>query len=194
MAASLGLCFAVTPYFILIGILPLLLMESLGVSIGNYAFYQGSIVGLFSALSFSTPWILSHFNLNTVVRYSILASTLSLSLAFILSLFVPDSPLLITGLMWVYVLGIVIPPTMMFVRAMEMFGHLRGCASSLIQSLRMLSMSVGTALAGALYDGSFRPVALVMLLFMFVAVPLMVMVFRKHSETDMLAESMPSMH
>jgi MFS transporter, DHA1 family, multidrug resistance protein len=180
MSAALGMCFVVTPYFVLIGILPLLFMEQLGVSIGNYAFYQGSIVGLFSALSLSIPWILSSFDINKVARLSTIASVLSLAVSFVLSFIVPDNPLLITALMWVYVLGIVVPSTVMFVRAMDMFDHLRACASSMIQSLRMLSMAAGTALAGAMYDGSFRPVVFVMLVFMLLSVPMLVMVFRKH--------------
>lgn len=192
MSAALGMCFSITPYFVLIGILPLLFMEELGVSIGNYAFYQGSIVGLFSVLSLSIPWFLARFDLNKIAWISVVLSVLSLGGACILSVMVSDDPLLISAFMWVYVVGIVIPPTMMFAQAMDMFGDLKACASSLIQSLRMLSMSVGTALAGAMYDGSFKPVALVMFIFILLSVPMMMVVFKKNK--PVLSESLPALH
>lgn len=192
MSAALGMCFSITPYFVLIGILPLLFMEELGVSIGNYAFYQGSIVGLFSVLSLSIPWFLARFDLNKIAWISVVLSVLSLGGACILSVLVSDDPLLISAFMWVYVVGIVIPPTMMFAQAMDMFGDLKACASSLIQSLRMLSMSVGTALAGAMYDGSFKPVALVMFVFILLSVPMTMVVFKKNK--PVLGDSLPAMH
>lgn len=194
MTAVLALCFSITPYFILIGILPLLFMEQLKVSIDQYAFYQGSIVGLFSILSLCIPMILSRFNTRKVVAVSTVLSLGALMLAFVMSVFVSDSPLLITGLMWIYVVGIVVPPTMMFATAMDMFPSLRACASSLIQSVRMLSMSLGTALAGAFYDGQFRPVALVMLAFMVLAVPMIVLAMKRRSDTPLETDALPAMH
>ncbi len=82
LASAFGLCFSVAPYFVLIGILPLLFMEALGVSINEYAFYQGSIVGFFSALSLGFPYVLSRFNIAQVVRLSsILAMAIGTALA-----------------------------------------------------------------------------------------------------------------
>lgn len=178
MTAVLGLCLSITPYFILIGILPLLFMEELQVSIHQYAFYQGSIVGLFSVLSLSIPLVMARFNLMKIVRLSTIAAVGGLSLSFVATWFFPDMPLLITAFMWVYVLGIVVPPTMMFASAMDMFPNLRACASSLIQSMRMLSMSVGAAVSGTFYDGSFRPVALVMVIFIVLSIPMTLMATR----------------
>lgn len=179
MVAVLALCFSVTPYFVLIGVLPILFMEELHVTLHGYAFYQGSIVGLFSLLSLSIPLLLTHFDINKIARMSIVVSLIALFAAWILSMSIIDYPLMITALMWVYVCGIVVPPTIMFTRAMDMFPELRASASSLIQALRMLSMSIGTAVAGMLYDGAFRSIALVMFLFMALAVPLMIIALRK---------------
>lgn len=195
MAAVLGLCFSITPYFVLIGILPLLFMEALHVSIHEYAFYQGSIVGLFSILSLMIPMILSRFDRYKIVVISTCFAVSGLALAFFASVLVPDQPLLITSLMWIYVIGIVIPPTMMFAGAMDMFPELRASASSLIQALRMLSMALGTALAGAFYDGQFKPVATVMLMFILLAIPMIWMVNKKNaSNSSTLTDVIPAMH
>lgn len=175
----LGLCLSITPYFILIGILPLLFMEELGISLNSYAFYQGSIVGMFSILSLFIPWIMARFNVNKIMISSVFLSLGSLCLAYICSLFIADNANLITLLMLFNVIGMVVPPTVMFSGAMDMYPDLRACSSSLIQSLRMLCMSLGTAIAGACYDGTFKPVALVMLAFMVLSVPFSLSVIRK---------------
>src|SRR5690606_5622210 len=129
---------------------------------------------------------------NKVVVVSTILAILGLSLAFFASVLIPDHPLLITALMWIYVTGIVIPPMMMFAGAMDMFPSLRASASSLIQALRMLSMSLGTALAGAFYDGRFQPVAIVMVLFMVMALPMIWMVIRKNPVE--IGGALPAMH
>lgn len=189
MSAVLGCCFAVTPYFILIGILPLLFMESLGVSINSYAFYQGSIVGLFSLVSISVPWILARFTLKNVIRVSMTLAIGGLSVALVLSMLMPDMPELITALMCIYAVGIVVPPTMLFSNAMDMFPELRASASSLIQSIRMLSMSLGTALAGFIYNGTFMPVIFVMTTLLILSVPMTIASLRRR---EIAGDSMPS--
>jgi len=194
MAAVLGLCFSVTPYFVLIGILPLLLMEQLGIPINQYAFYQGSIVGLFSALSLSLPWMLKRFDLNKLVCYSTILSMGALFASFVMSLIFADSPLAITALMWIYVIGIVGPSTIMFSGAMDMFPELRASASSLIQAMRMLSMALGTALAGALYNGTFASISIVLVLFMTLSIPAITMAFRKRGGVSMAPEVVQVVH
>lgn len=194
MIAVMALCFSITPYFVLIGILPLLFMEALHVSIHEYAFYQGSIVGLFSILSLAMPLVLVKFDRMKIVFWSTLSAVTGLTLAFVSSILLPDHPLMITSFMWIYVIGIVVPPTMMFVHAMDMFPRLRASASSLIQSMRMLSMALGTALAGAFYDGSFRPVAIVLLSFMLLAVPMLWLGMRKQVAGADIGEIMHAMH
>jgi DHA1 family bicyclomycin/chloramphenicol resistance-like MFS transporter len=194
MMAALALSFAVTPYFVLIGILPLLFMEALHVSIHQYAFYQGSIVALYALLSLSMPYVLTRFDRVRVVSLSTIIATGGLVFAFLMSMIIPDHPLIITCLVWVYVIGIVVPPTMMYVQAMDMFPTLRASASALIHALRMLSMALGTALAGVLYDGSFRPVSVVMLSFMALSLPMIYLVMRKSSRSTTMDGAVSAMH
>lgn len=194
MVATLGLCFSITPYFVLIGILPLLFMEQLHVSIHEYALYQGSIVGLYSVLSLGIPFILARFDRYRVVVLSTCFAISGLGLALLASALLPDHPMMITSFMWIYVIGIVVPPTMMFAGAMDMFPALRASASSLIQALRMLSMAIGTALAGTFYDGRFLPVAMVMVLFMVLAIPMIGFMLKKNSSTTSMSDALPAMH
>lgn len=171
MSAVLGLCLTITPYFIFIGIIPLLFMEQLGVGLNEYVYYQGSVVGLFAVLSLMMPLILKMYDINKMLRMSILLSLVALVTSLVLSLTTPDNPLVITGLMWAFTVGILLPPTLMFAEAMDMHPDLRACASSLIQSVRMFCMAAGTALAGAFYNGTYTPAIAVMVLFFAAGVP-----------------------
>jgi hypothetical protein len=57
-------------------------------------------------------------------------------------------------------------------------------------------MSLGTALAGFLYQGQFRPVALIMFLFMVIAIPLIAIFMKKdRSEQSLCSDkALPVMH
>lgn len=172
MLLTLGLCFMVAAYFVFIGIIPLLFMEALSVNINSYALYQGSVVGLFALLSLTIPMVMKRFNVETLMRYSLFVSLGAGVGLCTLGLFATDHPLPITLLMCCYIVGLVLPCCVLFAEAMDMFPSLRASASSLIQSLRMLTMSLATYLAGLFYDGSFRPIGLVIMTLIVIAFPM----------------------
>jgi len=179
MFLTLGLCFMVAAYFVFIGIIPLLFMEELKVDIKSYAFYQGAVVGLFAVLSLTIPLVMDRFDVNKVMRYSLFLSLLSGIGLFLLGASVSDHPLPITLMMCAYVTGLVLPCCVLFAQAMDMFPTLRASASSLIQSLRMLTMSFATYVAGALYNGSFLPIGLVIMLLIAIAFPMIMSTIRE---------------
>lgn len=195
MMAVLGLCLAITPYFIFIGNAPHLFQRVLGLSIDSYAFYQGSVVAIFAGLSLLIPVALRKWNVVRLMGYSIIASVAALFVSFVFSVFIPDNAMLITGLMWVYTVGIVLPPTLMFSEAMDMNPSLRACSSSLIQALRMLFMAGGIALAGKLYDDRyFFPIA-VMFAFLILSLPFVISTIRRRSREGATGEiSASGMH
>jgi DHA1 family bicyclomycin/chloramphenicol resistance-like MFS transporter len=194
MFSTISCCFSITPYFVLIGIMPLLFMERLGVSLNQYAFYQGAVVGWFSILSLSVPALMSRFETKLLVWGSVVMSVLGVSLALIVSAIFPDNVNVITGCMLVYTTGIVFAPTFMFTSAMQMHPELKASASSMIQAIRMLSMAIGTAIAGYVYNGTFFPVAVVLFLFMVLSVPLTYAIMRRRVTSTTAHEPVMAMH
>lgn len=190
MTAVLGLCLSITPYFIFIGIIPLLFMEELGVTLNDYVYYQGSVVALFATLSLLIPFFMKSGNLNKMIKWSIYLSFGALGASFITSLFVRDNPLVITTFMWLFTIGITLPPTLMFAQAMDLHPELRACASSLIQSIRMLFMALGSAMAGALYNGTYLPAIGVMFFFVAASIPFSLWVVNKRGAKDSNTELM----
>jgi DHA1 family bicyclomycin/chloramphenicol resistance-like MFS transporter len=195
MGATLALCLMITPYFIFIGIVPLLFQKKLGISLDEYKYYQGSVVAVFAALSLFIPAILRRFNGNKLLRLSFVCSTVAMVASFVLSIMVPDNALAITALMWVFTAGIVLPPTLMFAEAMDMHPELRACSSSMIQSVRMLFMAIGTALAGTFYDGRYLYAVAVMLVFMLASLPFAISVLgRREKEGTKNDVAVTAMH
>jgi predicted MFS family arabinose efflux permease len=116
----------------------------------------------------------------------------ALGASLVLSVFVDDNPVMITALMLIYVVGLVVPPTLMFARAMDMHPALRASASSLIQSCRMLFMAIGTAVAGALYNDTYLAPVAVMFVFVTLSVPFAKYAMR-HAEQDASQDPAPAL-
>lgn len=187
MSLTLGLCFMVASYFVFIGIIPLLFMEKLKIDIKSYALYQGSVVGLFALLSLSIPMVMKRFNVNILMRWSLIISLAAGVSLCALGLLTPDHPLPITLLMCCYIVGMVLPCCVLFAQAMDMFPTFRASASSLIQSLRMLTMALATYFAGLLYNESFLPIGFVIMTLIVIAFPMAMKAIRERNQTDVLS-------
>lgn len=186
MFLTLSLCFMVAAYFVFIGIIPLIFMEELGVDINSYALYQGSVVALFAALSLAVPMIIKRFNVNKLMQWSIFISLFSGIGLGALGLFFSDHPLPITILMCCYIVGLVLPCSVLFAQAMDMFPELKASASSLIQSLRMLVMAIAISLAGLVYQGSFMPIGMLIMTLIVIAFPMAMSTIGQRDRSSLL--------
>jgi predicted MFS family arabinose efflux permease len=151
-------------------------------------------VGIIAILSLLLPTIMRAFNVNKLLWYSVAASTLALGTSLVLSILIPDNANIITALMWVYTVGIVMPPTLIFSDAMQMHPELRASSSSLIQAVRMLFMAVGAALAGAFYDERYLFAILVMFACMLLALPFCVSAIRRREKDGSGVRTASGMH
>ena len=143
-----GLVFLVTPYFVFIATVPFLFLEALGLEMGQYGYFQGSVAGLFAFLSLLVPFLVGRTDSRRLTLGSI---TLSLAASVLLALrgwLLPDSALGLTVLMALLVAGMVWPCSCVFAQAFESFPDLKGSACSLFSAIRMGVMA-GAARAGA---------------------------------------------
>ncbi len=62
-----ALCFFSVPYWVFIGISPLLYMENLGVSLKEFGYYQGSIALTFGLISFTRGLLIKWFGKKSVL-------------------------------------------------------------------------------------------------------------------------------
>ncbi len=159
MAATLSMSFLAACYFMFIGMAPLLFMEALGVPLKQYAFYQGSVVGAFAAVSLAIPTLMNHFNVNQMLRVSLWLSLLASVVLFAIGVSHLDHPLIITIFMSFFTAGIALPGCVLFAATMDMFPGMRASSAALFQAMRLLTMSIVTSIMGAMYNGTFLPAA-----------------------------------
>ena len=154
VAAALVPTILCAGYFAFIACSPFWYMDEMGLSVLAYAFYQGSIVAVFSLVSIFSGRLVRVFG----VRRNI---TWGLALALLGNLFMlalgglerGGTPLLVTFAMILFATGFAALYPVVFVYSLEMFPPLRGTASSLLMALRMIVVSGGVALGSLLYNG-----------------------------------------
>lgn len=155
MKITLSISALAASYFTFIGLIPFLLMDELGVTLSAYGYYQGAVVGSFAITSLSMSTLLKHMSGDSIIKWSyqlILVSATSLLLVGIMNW---DHPMTITLLMCLFGIGVAAPGSLLFARVMDLFPDLRACAASLATACRLLTMSISTSVAGALYNGRF---------------------------------------
>jgi len=173
IACMLGLCLAVSSYWVFIGMIPLLFVDKLGMSLTTYGFYQGAIVSTFAFLSLIFPFILHKVNATKIARSSVYLSFLAALSLLVIAVLIPDNPHILTLFMCLYVIGLVFPNNLLFVKAMEGFSDLRGSASSAFLGGRMLITAMATSISGITYNGTFFSIACCAVGLIVLAMPLM---------------------
>lgn len=187
VSPMVGLCFLVTPYFVFVGIISLLFIEELKLSMDEYVVYQGSIVAVFAVGSLLISLIGNRLNLDRWINLSIGVCFLAAMSLTLHGLFLPDSALSLTVLMCILTAGLVVPCTVLYVRATGVFLELQASSSALFQSVRMLMLSIGTAIAGSAYNGYYAPIGLLTGVSVLLAVVLLIPTLREKTNAEELS-------
>jgi len=173
LATAFGIVLLCTPYFVFISIIPFLFMETLGLPMAQYVYYQGAVVGLFALGSLAVPLLIGRVDPG---RMTVSSVSLCLGAALLLclqALFRVDAAMPITALMCLFVVGLVWPCGVLFAMVFAAFPELKGSASALFSALRMMVMAGAISLSGHFYDDSFRPVGTIIFLLALLGAPLL---------------------
>ncbi len=182
MATVIGSIFLTTPYFVFIAVIPFLFMEQLQLPLSQYVYYQGSVVSLFAFLSLAIPTMIGKFDADKLNLRSIGLSLIGITVLCMHGMFFADHALTITILMCIYVAGLVWPCSSLFSASLELFPDLRGSATALFMSLRMLVMSLAISLSGRVYNETFMPVGILNFVLVAMAIPLILWAIRLRQE------------
>jgi MFS transporter, DHA1 family, multidrug resistance protein len=167
----IAICTSIAPYWIFIGILPLLFMDALKMPIKTYGYYQGAVVSTFAIGSLIFPLILSRVNAHVMTKYSLwLMGFASIGLTLI-PFIKGDHPVLLTGFMCLVSLSYLFPTNILFIKTFELFNDLKGTASAAFLSMRMLITAIFVSVSGYLYNGTFMRVGVLMFILIMVSMP-----------------------
>ncbi|HHF0525918.1 TPA: multidrug effflux MFS transporter [Legionella anisa] len=151
----------VTAYLTFVGSASFYYINTCKLSYFQFAMQQGLIVLLFSLTSFYADKVIARIGSRKAVHLGMVCCTISIILFTYFAFEYPDSPRWITFAMCWMAVGCAFPMSVTFAQSLEILPNLKGTCSSFIMSTRLFISSGAVALTGLLFDGSMRPVALV---------------------------------
>lgn len=159
------------PYWIFVGMSPLLYMKALDVSLAHFGYYQGVLALVFALGSVLYGLMIRNgdYDQKQMLFITLQILTISFILIASISLLNTTNPLLITFAILIFVIGQIIPSTILYPLCLNFMPQAKGRVSALIQGGRLIFAAIGLEVAGYFYQGSFQNIGLIMAGFIFVA-------------------------
>ena len=165
-----NMVFIFVPYWIFVGMSPLLYMEDLGVSLSHFGYYQGALALVFALGSVLYGLMIHKYNQKKMLYASAHLFIVGLVSVAIVTVADSPNPLLITLAFLPFVIGEIIPSTILYPLSLNFIPQAKGRVSALLQGGRLILSALGLELAGYFYLGSFRNIGIIIACFIFVAV------------------------
>lgn len=162
--------FMIIPYWIFVGMSPLLYMKALGVSLAHFGYYQGVLALLFAFGSIIFGFIINRFDRKKtlyVTNQIFIFSFLSMAWVTWIN---SDNPLLITIAFIPFVIGQIIPSTILYPLCLNFMPKAKGRVSAVIVGSRLILCALSLQLAGFVYKGSFQYIGMIILPFILLSV------------------------
>jgi len=153
------------PYWVFVGVSPLLYIKNLHVSFPAFGLYQGVL-----AFSFAIGSIIY----GLIIHYYVQKKWLTIGwFIFVAALLVIGwsaltnsvNPLLITLGMLIFVIGQIIPSTILYPLCLNFMPEAKGKVSAIIQGARLIFSALSLEIAGYFYKGTFQNTGIIILLF-----------------------------
>jgi DHA1 family bicyclomycin/chloramphenicol resistance-like MFS transporter len=156
----------VVPYWIFVGMSPLLYMKELGVSLAHFGYYQGLQAFSFAVGSLIFGIITHQVSHRKFLIYSNILAGLSLIILLSLAIFkIQSAPWLTFGLL-LFVIGQIVPSSILYTLSLNMIPEIKGSISGFIQGMRLILSALSLQLAAWTYDGTFFSTGLIISGFM----------------------------
>jgi DHA1 family bicyclomycin/chloramphenicol resistance-like MFS transporter len=154
-----ALCFLSAPYWVFIGISPILYMSSFGVTLTEFGYYQGVIAFVFAILSFSSSWLLGIFGRARCLKVSILICCLAIVFIGYLAYSDSKDPVVITSALGLLAAGVIFPTNILWPYALETVQGAKSRISAIMLAGKLLLSTFGLQIVSYYYDGTFFNVA-----------------------------------
>jgi DHA1 family bicyclomycin/chloramphenicol resistance-like MFS transporter len=167
-----NILFIFVPYWIFVGMSPLLYIKDLNVSLTHYGYYQGVLAFVFAIGSIMYGIIIRNVQLDerSTLHVSMVMLVSSLIILTIATLVNTSNPLMITLAFLPFIISQIIPSVILYPRALNFLPHAKARVSAIIQGARLILTSVGLQLAGYFYQGTFQNIGIVLIVYAVVAV------------------------
>lgn len=150
----ISLCFLTVPYWVFIGIAPLLYIDNLGVSTEYFGYYQGMVALSFVGASFFSSKLIQSYGEALCFKISLLLCVLSaLYMAYVCILGF-NIPIVLTLGMSILAGGIAFPLNVLYVECLGISSNFNSRVTALIRCMRLTLTAVFIEFVSLFYDGS----------------------------------------
>jgi len=154
-------------------------MKALGVSLSHFGYYQGVLALLFAFGSVLFGLVMRHFKPKKALQvnnYIFMFSLLSMAWVTIVN---STNPIWITLAFIPFVIGQIIPSTILYPLCLNFISDAKGRISALITGGRLVLCALSLQFAGFIYQGSFQHIGMIILPFILLSVVTLFKVIRE---------------
>lgn len=172
MLLLINLLFLFVPYWIFVGMAPLLYIKDLGVSLAHFGYYQGILAIIFAlgSLVFGLVLKMITYDNRSILQLGFIALIGSLVILTVATCLKISNPLVITLTFLPFILGQIIPTNILYPVCISLIPHAKARISALIQGGKLILTSIGLQIAGYFYVGSFHHIGIILICFISVSV------------------------
>lgn len=160
----LAICLLCVPYWLFVGMSPILYMQGLDVPLHQFGFYQGAIALVFATLSIISPYFLEKFGNRRCFYFGFIICIISAFFISCLLLFNVQNPLVITSMMLLFAVGAVFPINILYPYSLDIIPGGKARTAALHQSSRLIVTACLLEITGYYYEGNYLSLGIGMLI------------------------------
>jgi DHA1 family bicyclomycin/chloramphenicol resistance-like MFS transporter len=161
MLLMANIVFMFVPYWIFVGMSPLLYMKDLRVGLSQFGYYQGALALVFALGSVIFGFIMHKYKQKKILTVSSAIYIASLICMILVTSLNSANPLLITLAFIPFIISQIIPSNMLVPLCMNFIPQAKGKVSAVLQGSQLIFASLSLQLAGHFYQGSFRNIGII---------------------------------
>lgn len=157
--------FSFVPYWVFVGMSPLLYMESLGISLSHFGYYQGVLAFVFAIGSLCVSLIAARYDQKKMLLVSNQAFIMSFIILAFVTMLDSSKPLVITLAFLPFIIAGIIPGTILFPLCLNLIPQAKGRINAILQGGRLVFSALCLQIAGYFYEGSFQNIGIIICIF-----------------------------
>lgn len=167
-----------TPYWVFLGMSPLLYINGLGVSLKEYGYYQGGWALIFALGSLLLGPTINKFKVRDMLHFANMLFATSLIMISYLLYIDSKNPILIALSFLPFSFGSIIPSLITYPLALNFIKEAKSKISAAIQASRLIQTAIGLEIAGYFYNDSFQNIGIIINVMIIIAIVTTNMVVR----------------
>lgn len=170
MLLIMHIVFSFVPYWVFVGMSPLLYMEALGVSLAHFGYYQGALALVFALGTLCFGLIVARHDQKKMLIISIQIYSVGLISCALATFTNSFNPLLITLAFLPFIVAGIIPSVILQPLCLNFMPQAKGRVSAILQGGRLVFSALCLQIAGHFYQGSFQNIGIIITIFILLTV------------------------